>query len=271
MSEFIADDNECAFHISSDLCTPIEILKQAAPDINESDPNTILEHLKQKTDCTSEFCVIKSKKVKTQLGRDLVDKVLNNYFKVEGPKSDPEKWLSNDDIDKTLLLWKRLPQGKSFYHIPFQMRDFQEKGTELANLDFVKEYESGYRTFACVPNTDWSSGNGQHWFAMFFDFRSEPYTLEYFNSSGECPLREFNKWMIESEQRLQNEFRKKVKRIVVTRIQNQYDNSSCGCYALYYIYSRLNDIPWEWFRKNRVHDKKMHEFRRFLFNEIPDD
>jgi len=266
MSDFNVDDSQCALHVHTDHCTPAEHLKKLSNNPNES-PNKILENLKEKTNCTTELCVLKKKVVKDQLGGDLVNKILDNYFKVEGPKSDPEKWLSNDDIDKTLNLWKKLPEIAKFYPIPFQMRDFEDKGTELANINFKTLYDNGYRVFACVPNTDWSSGNGQHWFALFFDFRKEPYTLEYFNSSGECPLPEFNSWLNNTEQTLQKKFKKKVKKVIATRVQNQYDNSSCGCYSLYYIYSRLKDIPWEWFRKNRVPDERMHEFRKFLFNE----
>lgn len=264
MSKFVVDDNECALHVKTDHCTPADVLKKLSNKPNEP-PQEIVSRMKEKTKCDTEICMVK--KLKKNLGGDLVNKILDNYFKVEGPKSDPEKWLSNDDIDKTLMLWKKLPNISKFYPIPFQMRDFEKHNTELASLDFKAMYDDGYRIFACIPNTDWSSGSGQHWFAFFFDFREEPYTLEYFNSSGECPLPEFNSWMNKTEQLLQNEFSKNVKKVVVTRVQNQYDNSSCGCYSLYYIYSRLNKVPWEWFRKNRVPDEKMHDFRKFLFNE----
>lgn len=266
MSEFINDDNECALHVKTDHCTPVDILqKVSGAPVN--DPVAIINSLKEKTNCTNEICVIKSSSVEDKLGRDLVSKILDTYFKVRGPKYNIEKWLSNDDIDKTLNQWKKIDGFNTFYPIPFQMRDFQAKKTELATMNFKQLYDHGSRTFGCVPNTDWSSGNGQHWFAFFFDFREEPYTIEYFNSSGECPFREFNQWLNETEQSLQTQFNKPVKKIIVTRVQNQYDNSSCGCYSLYYIYSRLNGIPWLWFRNNRVPDKKMHEFRKFLFNE----
>jgi hypothetical protein len=267
MSEFVVDDNECALHVKTDHCIPVEILQKITGTNISTNPNDIINQLKEKTKCTSELCVIKSNTVSSKLGRDLVSKILDTYFKVIGPKFSVEKWLSNDDIDKTLNQWKRISEFNNFHPIPFQMRDFQSKRTELSTLDFKHYYDKGIRSFACVPNTDWSSGNGQHWFAFFFDFRTEPYTLEYFNSSGECPLKEYNKWLNEAEQKLQSQFNKPVKKLVVTRVQNQYDNSSCGCYALYYIYSRLNGIPWKWFRENRVPDKKMHEFRKFLFNE----
>jgi hypothetical protein len=224
----------------------------------------IVEKLKKETNCTTELCVINSSKVKNILGYDLVQKILDIYFKKIGPKCNVEKWLSNEDIDKTLEQWTY--KYKNFYPIPFQMRDFEKNNTELATLDYKNLYNKGFVYFACVPNTDWSSGGGQHWFALFFDFSKEPFTLEYFNSSGELPLPEFNSWLNKSEQQLQNKFKKPVKKEIVTDVQNQYDNSSCGCYSLYYIYSRLNGIPMEWFRNNTIEDEKMHDFRKFLFN-----
>lgn len=268
MSEF-ADkqfvDRECAIYVNTEQCTPTDILRKIAGD-NAARPTNIIENLKKQTNCTTELCVIESHKISSKLGRDLVNKIINNYFKIKGPKYDIEKWLSNDDIDNTLAQWSLSNKFSDFNRIPFQMRDFQKNQTELATIDMKDMFSKGFRTFGCVPNTDWSTGNGQHWFALFFDFRKEPYTLEYFNSSGECPLKEFNSWMNEKEQSLQNQFEKPIKKIIVTRVQNQYDNSSCGCYSLYYIYKRLNGTPWIWFRQNKVPDKHMHEFRKFLFN-----
>jgi hypothetical protein len=284
MSEFIVNDNECSIHITTDNCTPPKILVKLVDNIqnknagknkssdqdknNQSSNNTkeLINKLKKETGCSSELCIIKSSKAKSVLGYDLVNKILDVYFKIEGPKNNIEKWLSNEDIDKTLKQWTH--KFKHFYPIPFQMRDFEKKNTELAVLDFKKLYDDGYRYFGCIPNTDWSSGGGQHWFALFFNFDTEPYTLEYFNSSGELPLPEYNSWLNKTEEKLQNKFRKPVNKEIVTEIQNQYDNSSCGCYSLYYIYSRLNGIPMEWFRNNVVEDEKMHDFRKFLFNTI---
>lgn len=269
MLSFPVNDNECAIYVENrSHCTPKHHLQKIA-GINESNPKIILEHLKKETECDTELCIINSSKAKRELGGE-VKNIINTYFKIEGPKHDIEKWLSNENIDKTLAQWARYSKFKHFYHIPFQMRDFEEQNTELATIDFYDLYQKNYRTFACVPNTDWSSGNGKHWFALFFDFRKEPYTLEYFNSSGECPLKEFNSWLNKKQQQLSNQFKRPVKKIVVTRMQNQEDDSSCGCYSMYYIYSRLNGIDWITFRTAKVTDERMYDFRKFLFNEEND-
>ena len=264
MSEFI-QNTECAIHIETDICTPDHIIHKAT-DHKHNSIHESLEELKKKTNCTTEFCVVKSDFFNRKVGNGVVKHLLDNYFKIEGPKCNIKKWLSNLDIDNTLKQWTL--KFKDFYPIPFQMRDFKEKNTEFCTIDFVKLYKEKYKTFACVPNTDWSSGKGKHWFAIFLDFRKAPFTIEYFNSSGELPLKEYNEWMNEMEENLQKEFGIKVKKIIVSRIQHQYDGSSCGCYALYYIFLRLQEIPYETFSKTRIPDEKMYEFRPLTFNSL---
>lgn len=275
MAHFI-DKSECAIHINGEHCTPKNILIDMAKKtniINESSNNYKNQHdtkeliykLKTTTNCSTELCVVEHFKEKSIFNNDLIDQIINSNFKIKGPKYDIKKWLSNEDIDNTLQQWQI--SHKHFYPIPFQMRDFEKQNTELATLDFTNLVRNGYMCFGCVPNTDYSRGSGQHWFALFFDFSKKPYTLEYFNSSGEHPLYEFDMWLDKTVESLRNRFNtENIDKIIVTRVQNQYDNSSCGCYSLYYIYSRLKNVPWMWFRQNRVPDEKMHEFRKFLFN-----
>lgn len=261
------DKSECAIHVDSDHCTPKHVISDMASQkgiILKDNPVDTLNELKQHTKCETELCVVEH--FKKSNPNDMINQIIDNNFKIKGPKYDVEKWLSNDDIDKTLEQWAI--SKKNFYPIPFQMRDFSKNKTELCTLDFP-ELANTHSYFGCVPNTDWSTGKGQHWFALFFDFSKTPYTLEYFNSSGEDPLSEYNDWLNDAEQDLQKKMNKPVTKVIVTKVQNQYDDSSCGCYALYYIYSRLNGVDWKWFRNNRVSDKKMHEFRKFLFN--PED
>jgi hypothetical protein len=268
MAEFIVDNNECSLSVNSDVCTPKEILKEITKNDVIDDPKNEIENLKKETNCNTELCVIKSDLVEKKIGSSNVYDIIKKYFKIEGPKLDIEKWLSNDDIDKTLKQWKNVSEWYHFHHIPFQMRDFEKYNTELARTDFYELYNQGKKTFGCVLNTDWSSGSGEHWFAFFFDFRKTPFTLEYFNSSGECPLKEFNNWLNKMQEKLSKQFNKITKKVVISKIQHQWDNSSCGIYSLYYIYSRLKNIDWWHFRENRIPDEEMHKFREFLFNPV---
>lgn len=145
------------------------------------------------------------------------------------------------------------------------MRDFEKHNSELANVDFVKKYKEGVRCFGVVFNTDYSSGTGQHWFAVFGDFSKEPFTLEYFNSSGDDPLPEITAWLKKTKHALNKQLNKTVNDVVVTKLINQEDRHSCGSYSIFYIISRLEGVSYKYFNKNKIGDDLMHEFRKNLF------
>lgn len=282
-------DNDCALHIKKEgaFCSPINIVDKLADFVtafnnkphhagnelhlhSDSNPDTtnktILDTLKKKYNCSNETCILNQSEVKQHIDPVLIDKVLKENFKPVGPRMTRD-WLSNFDIDDVLRQVQKKYEDKHFLHIPFQMRDFQKTNSELAQLDWDKEYKNGYRTFGTVMNTDTSTGNGIHWFALFGDFLddSKVFTIEYFNSSGELPLPEVDLWMKKTKHSLN--FDKDVKDVVATRIQNQHSDTECGIYSLYYIISRLDGIPLEWFKNNRIKDERMYLFRKYLYRE----
>jgi Ulp1 family protease len=257
---------ECYEEKLEGVCAPIEIfnkLKSSVINVDDSlataPPKKILEYLKNKYKCLDEVCVLKQ-----ELDSDEINRVIKENFKPVGPVG-PKKteWLSNFDIDDVL---KQIAvKHEKFLHLYFQMIDFAKTNADLARLDFAKEYENGYRTFGTVINTDPSTKNGSHWFCVFGDFRTEPYQIEYFNSSGELPKTEINIWMKSTKQVWSKAMEKPIKDVVVSRIQHQKDGYSCGIYSLYYIISRLEGVSSDYFAKNRVPDIKMHAFREYLF------
>lgn len=227
----------------------------------------ILKVAKEKLNCDTELCILKHNKIKEIIGNGVISNLFNERFKPFGPKNNNKEWLSDSNIDDSLRQIAKKKNNNHYYHIPFQMRDFEKNNTELATIDFKEKYDNGYKTFGVVLNTDYSTGRGIHWFAIFIDFRSNPITLEYFNSSGEDPLNEIDEWMIKTKYKLQNIFNKNVCYHKVSKIQHQYDNSSCGLYSIYYIYSRLEGNKWQDFSETRIPDKRMYNFRKYLFNE----
>ncbi len=268
-------ENECGFHIvkTEGFCSPykvVEKLKSIAGSTELAANNgNLLQVLKNKYNCNSETCVLSSSEVQNHIDQNSIKIILKENFKPLGPKMSRD-WLSNFDIDDVLEQMKKKYKEKYFLHIPFQMRDFEKTGSELSKLDWNAEYSKGFRTFGTVMNTDYSTGRGIHWFAIFGDFLddSEIFTIEYFNSSGELPLPEVVSWMKKFKFSLN--FEKPVKDVVVTRIVNQQSSSECGLYSIYYIVSRLHGVPMKWFEKNRVRDKVMYEFRKYLFRDKDD-
>lgn len=256
--------NDCAFNIEKkdEFCAPKEIvdkLKQIITDDN-------LDGIKTKLGCETETCVLRHPTVKKVIGDDIIDKVIDENFKPSGPR-DTTNWLSNVDIDSVLTQVAKKYTDKQFLHINFQMIDFAKTGGELAKLDWPEKYNEGYRTFGTVFNTDKSTGRGQHWFAIYSSFEndSEPFTIEYFNSSGEKPMDEIVHWMKSVKHRWQEKFDKPINDVIATNIVNQQDNHSCGAYSLYYIMSRLSGTPHKYFKQNAIGDENMVEFRKYLF------
>ena len=265
-------DNECAHHLDSkDSCLDSNIIKNLSTLItskkNINNDKDIIISLKKIYDCNTDSCLLEKKDVVDLIGQSEVNNQLNNNFKPDG-SLDKNEWLSNNDIDRVLDQINKKSSNKNFKHVNFQMRDFEATGGELSTIDFVNEYKNnGITCFGVVFNDDVSTGNGTHWTAMFGDFRTQPFTIEHFNSSGVGPKNEMRVWMTKTKMKLEKALNIHVDIIEVSKIQHQMDNSSCGPYALYYIISRLEGVPSSDFEKNRIPDSKMWEFRKILFRK----
>ncbi len=262
-------ENECSFDkpLKTEVCTPAEIVDQLKKTLKTGSSNMTgfgdkqaIELLKKKYNCSSESCVLNQEEVRREIGTAKSQEVLAKHFKPKGPKTG-EEWLSNVEIDAVLAqISKRFP---AFRHIPYQMIDFAQTKSELATFDFPAEYARGFRTFGTIINTDVSSGNGIHWFAIFGDFRTDRPTIEYFNSSGEDPMYEIHGWMHLVRNAWSPKCKNPIELVIASKTQYQYDTHSCGVYSLYYILSRLHDVPVS--RFTGISDDLMHEFRYFLF------
>lgn len=175
---------------------------------------------------------------------------INRMFeKMEGGLDDT---LFSKEIEKELD--QRIPK-----YIPFHMRD--EVG-ELQRVDF-----DGYNCFGTVLNTDYYDGEGIHWVAIFVNVIKEPYTLEYFDSGGEAIMKETLEYFKKLKELIIKRFEPK-KDILIINVSNriqQVDDYSCGSYALYYVYARLQGVPWRFFRDYPIGDHRMHTFRKHLF------
>jgi hypothetical protein len=236
----------------------------------------LLKKMKEKTGCESESCAVQNKDFEKFASPFVVKKNINENFKTQGPSNSTD-WLSNFDIDLVLKEIKKTYEDEKFWNIPFQMRDFKKnapnesesecaKNENLETFNIINKYKEGYRCFGVVVNTDYSTGGGIHWFCLFVDMRSEPSTIEYFNSSGNEPLTEIRAWMKKTKVLLGKEFSSKTfVDLVVSKEEHQKDDHSCGVYSLYYVISRVSRIPYKYFETNLIKDSLMHKFRKFLF------
>jgi hypothetical protein len=251
--------NECGIHVAeikdavcSDTATVQKIKEQFL--IDASDPHEIVEKAKTKTSCEDERCVVE--KINSSYAEKR--KMLEAFY-VPGPSKSKE-WLSNVHIDGTLKqLQRKFPH---YYHIEFHMINFDRYSVKPLNkltVEFIEDLiKRQYKCIGCVINTDTYGNSGIHWFCIYIDLTTTPWTMEYFDS-GSGPIRDS----------LCKLYKKIKDRSVIVNVSadfnHQNSSSECGLYATWYIYARLHGIPYTEFQKNKVSDHYMYKLRKFLF------
>ena len=269
--------SECAFYNKNIVCSSDNIVNKMKDFLNNSgisisnnNKENIVEKIKDITNCDNESCVLKNLKFSNFVGNEKIEKELEENFKPDGPALTFDL-LNNINIDDVLEQFTKAYKKENFLHIPFQMRDFAKYEDEyrrdrnLNTIDLSQKFNDGMKCFGVVINTDYSTGRGIHWFSIFGDFRKKPYTIEYFNSSGNLPIIEISIWMKNIKTKLSRELDVEINDIIVSRIAHQTGDNACGVYSLYYILSRLEKIPYEYFASNRIPDELMDTFRQVFF------
>ena len=285
------DENECALDIPGNVCSTKETVEEMAKYLRDKNIDTsslksdksIVDTIKKDLSCNTEECVLNRPQFAYNRDRNLINESLER-IKPEGP-ANSTRLLNNENIDNVLS--RLTKKHQDFYHMNFQMIDFAgekdlsgnwaiKKGhkmspTQLGKIDMDKDVVSkGYKTFAVVMNTDVRTGGGIHWFSLFCDFRETPFTVEYYNSSGNKPVKQIQDWIIKTEENLKNAGHK-VSVVILSGLVHQRDSDTeCGPYSIYYIWNRLNGVPALNFQMKRIPDAKMISFRKKLFKTRSD-
>lgn len=272
---------------NDEICTTKEIIESISNFIVNKTKNKnkkrnnkeIINEAKKIFNCESEACVLQQPELKTYIDENKLLTSLEIDFKPSGPKNNLNL-LNNINIDSTLVLWAR--NFDDFYPCPFTMIDFDKVGIfkfgNINLLDLVLGNESyddpiygkinkKFNCFGCVLNTDVSTGRGKHWVCIFANLgydRNNPWTIEYFNSTGNIPPKTVIKWMEKQRINLLN-VNKNIKTVNVSFLVHQKSMTECGLYSLYYIRARLDKIPYEYFLQNYVDDHLMTKFRKHVF------
>jgi hypothetical protein len=276
--------SECALDIPGNVCSTdatVDDMKAFLKDRNVDQSKLATKEqtvdvMKKETKCTTERCILEDQNFKDVGDNTERSKSMDN-LKPKGP-SHTTALLNNKNIDEVLRKLTHVHSG--FYHMNFQMIDFAgikngsdwkiEKNTvisptELGSIDIVDDIiNKGFKTFGVVMNTDKRTGGGIHWFALFCDFRYTPYTVEYFNSSGNKPVEQIQDWMAKTESRI-NTHGKCTPVILSGVVHQTASETECGPYSLYYIWNRLNGKPASNFQQHPIPDAKMIQFRKMLF------
>lgn len=276
---------ECAPGIGTNVCSPeigikkmrefLEYIRpEIAPKVKSMSREEVVNTLKDTLKVDAESGILNNSEFRRFGNAKLADKILNLYF---NPKK-PGTLLDNFNIDEKLEQWARSSEklyGKKFYHVPFQMIDFEQQKDHLATL-YIPDIIKNYDCLGVVFNTDVSTGRGIHWFSVFLDFAhkgtaDDPYQLEFFNSSGNPPQAEpYNNvynWLEHTAHVILKDTGKKSKVIIASQEQIQHSKTECGMWALIYILSRLEGRPPNWLYKIGANDSDMIKLREHLFRK----
>ena len=230
----------------------------------------LLNELMSVLDVDTEAKIYEHEKWRRFYGGSLSDNVLVEEFTIKGPKESVDL-LDNFKIDKTLAKWSESNEWDTkMYHVPFQMIDFERTRSQLATLDIHKLMKDNYKCFACVLNTDVSSGRGKHWFCLYGDLnhkgtKDDPIIIEYFNSSGYPPREEITNWLEKTRRDLLK------KGVYVDDLRStknkqlQFSRTECGVWCLSYIAGRLMNYDPHFMLEHNTNDTDMYQFRKKIF------
>lgn len=283
ISELIPDEiSECALHLDKtpgQPCSSPEIIGAIGDLLGATGPaEQIIVAAKDKLGCDTEKCVLD--KMQNELGEQRVRAEIETRFKLRGPNGT--ELLSNFNIDGILQQW--CSRFTDFYAYNFNMVNYADysivdgyvvaRPDTLATVNFSDLYAKGFRCGACVINSDKYQGRGKHWMALFFDARSDDWSVEFFNSGGNAPAAEWVNWTLKTAEQMRDVAkvtRAKTGRAITisvirsSSIRHQHSKTECGLYSLFYIYARLCGVPYTYFKTTPVPDQLMFELRQHLF------
>lgn len=230
--------------------------------------------------CSSEVCYLKTTPMieyfKTQDNR-----VKMNYyerFKPELPtdKGNPNNlrpWLSNTDIRRVMQMIQNISDDFVFLG-PLPV-DFEEVINQMVfdicekKNTFQKMYSRGVRRIGIIINLDRFGQSGSHWVTIFIDmshFNSDPddpWTIEFFDSTGNPPPKRLEKYMNGAKDKLL-QIGGDVE-IVINNVTHQKKDTECGVYSLYYIIERLKGRSAQDIFESVVPDDLMYKYRYRFF------
>ena len=193
-------------------------------------------------------------------------KLANKIFAPDSPeewKKKPNSWLSTTDINNVIRQYEQ--KYKQFVCLGVTPSDFYFKFKDgncvcnsLCNFD-LKKYLN--KKIGVVFNIDTHSSGGSHWVALFIYPKKQ--LLYYFNSTGENPIRNINKFIKkvkEQGKKLNIHFKYEY-----NKIPHQKKNTECGIYVLFFLISMLKARNPKLFT-NIISDEEIFKYRNIYFN-----
>ena len=234
--------------------------KHKDDQINNDNLHEIWKQLKDKMkSCKDEFC----------WGEKLVTRK-PHFFAPKSPaewKKDKNAWVSNFDIEKVLKQYKET--YPNFDYLEPTPIDFDKKikgkcvTEDICELDIEKKMKKGINKIGISINLDNHKKDGSHWVTVFIDLERK--FIFYFDSCGDKVPKEIKILMDRVEEQC--------KKLGITmeqhdtlNVHHQTGTSECGMYSLFCIIELLKGKSLDYFKKHRIKDDDVAQFRKIYFN-----
>jgi len=209
------------------------------------------------------------------------DSLISQYYKPPKPVGE-KQWLKTSDINKVLKQFEHTNSDFAFMGtVPI---DFDQIFEEFAKIDLCSLYDQkgmhlsttdehiykgkAIRQFGFVFNLDRHNQSGSHWVCMFLNYKHKYPYIGYFDSFGVCPPpKEVTNLMVRLAKQSEKCIDIKL-RLKSNSIQHQYENSECGMYCIYFIYSCLQGKSFEEITNTKIDDKTVNKLRNFFFRPV---
>ena len=269
--------------VNSWSCFTPEILIQLRDEYNKrypdkiisNKPKTIWKSLQKKMKkCKSEMCWLN--RLASSNAQVRLKEIL---FSPEKPKSwnkDPNTWLTNFDIENVLNQYEESHENFDFIGPSFI--DFNSQignscvDPEICNFNLEKFIKKGKNKIGIVFNLDKHNQSGSHWVSLFIDVKNK--FIFYFDSNGtDIPpeIKHLVDKIVDQGKKINIDFK-----VHINSKEHQYSNTECGMYSLYFIITLLTEmiadqsktIPQllHFFKKQRISDKDVEQFRNIYYN-----
>ena len=231
--------------------------------------DTIANIMETKFKCKSEACWVNIRSLMNRLSIQDVD-YFRQHFRPHMPDEivdDYTKWISNYDIKKVLEQHdKEKPEVYFYGAVPIDFKKCSVS-SDLCKIDLKQHLDNNEHKLAIVFNTDYSSGPGKHWNAMYVDLKgknlnSQP-GIYFFDSFAARPMPQVKELIEKLKQQGSNLDIDFI--VTVNDKKLQKNNFSCGFYSMHFLENMINEVPFKKYISSGLSDKKMIEYRNHCY------
>ena len=169
-------------------------------------------------------------------------------------------WLNTTNIQHVMDQFSKI--HTDFQYIGTVPMDFEKVSMDFKNFNLKNLMNNNKKKFGAVFNTDYSTGVGQHWIAMYGDLDKKE--INFFDSYG--TQRKTPQEIDAFAERLQVEAAELSTPMKLNYSKNntvfQKESSECGIFSLYFLKKSLEGVAFSDFQNNPISDQEVNTYRK---------